>query len=149
MLTKKERKKIRTQRRREIEKEKQEKIRLGLEPPPPPKGERNLPSPLQITVSVTYIVEIRNSGSILERAFASHHCALSSSPGVNAWSGCWFSSLLREFCPWVSLKNQHFQIIAPPGKCLQTVGDTSRAIHVGLSLLETFQVSPLSNKVTL
>lgn len=37
MLTKKERKKIRTQRRREIEKEKQEKIRLGLEPPPPPK----------------------------------------------------------------------------------------------------------------
>lgn len=55
MLTKKERKKIRTQRRREIEKEKQEKIRLGLEPPPPPKGERNLPSPLQITVSVTYI----------------------------------------------------------------------------------------------
>ena len=38
MLTKKERKKIRTQRRREIEKEKQEKIRLGLEPPPPPKG---------------------------------------------------------------------------------------------------------------
>jgi len=68
MLTKKERKKIRTQRRREIEKEKQEKIRLGLEPPPPPKGERKLPSPLQITVSVTYIVEIRNSGSILERA---------------------------------------------------------------------------------
>lgn len=40
MLTKKERKKIRTQRRREVEKEKQEKIRLGLEPPPPPKGER-------------------------------------------------------------------------------------------------------------
>ena len=38
-LTKKERKKIRTQRRREQEKEKQEKIRLGLEPPPPPKGE--------------------------------------------------------------------------------------------------------------
>lgn len=37
MLTKKERKKIRTQRRREVEKEKQEKIRLGLEPPPPPK----------------------------------------------------------------------------------------------------------------
>ncbi|KAL9976635.1 hypothetical protein ACROYT_G013957 [Oculina patagonica] len=37
VLTKKERKKIRTQRRREIEKEKQEKIRLGLEPPPPPK----------------------------------------------------------------------------------------------------------------
>ena len=37
-LTKKERKKIRTQRRRENEKEKQEKIRLGLEPPPPPKG---------------------------------------------------------------------------------------------------------------
>jgi len=36
-LTKKERKKIRTQRRREIEREKQEKIRLGLEPPPPPK----------------------------------------------------------------------------------------------------------------
>jgi len=36
-LTKKERKKIRTQRRREQEKEKQEKIRLGLEPPPPPK----------------------------------------------------------------------------------------------------------------
>ncbi|XP_002156722.2 U4/U6 small nuclear ribonucleoprotein Prp3 [Hydra vulgaris] len=36
-LTKKERKKIRTQRRRENEKEKQEKIRLGLEPPPPPK----------------------------------------------------------------------------------------------------------------
>ena len=33
-LTKKELKKIRTQRRRE-----QEKIRLGLEPPPPPKGE--------------------------------------------------------------------------------------------------------------
>ena len=41
VLTKKERKKIRTQRRREIEKEKQEKIRLGLEPPPPPKGEMN------------------------------------------------------------------------------------------------------------
>ena len=38
MLTKKERKKIRTQRRRETEKEKQEKIRLGLMPPPPPKG---------------------------------------------------------------------------------------------------------------
>ena len=37
-LTKKERKKIRTQRRREQEKEKQEKIRLGLEPPPAPKG---------------------------------------------------------------------------------------------------------------
>lgn len=37
-LTKKERKKIRTQRRRENEKEKQEKIRLGLEPPPAPKG---------------------------------------------------------------------------------------------------------------
>ncbi|KAK3742737.1 hypothetical protein QZH41_018948 [Actinostola sp. cb2023] len=37
MLTKKERKKIRTQRRREAEKEKTEKIRLGLEPPPPPK----------------------------------------------------------------------------------------------------------------
>ncbi|XP_031571014.1 U4/U6 small nuclear ribonucleoprotein Prp3-like [Actinia tenebrosa] len=37
MLTKKERKKIRTQRRREVEKEKTEKIRLGLEPPPPPK----------------------------------------------------------------------------------------------------------------
>jgi len=36
-LTKKEQKKIRTQRRREHEKEKQEKIRLGLEPPPPPK----------------------------------------------------------------------------------------------------------------
>lgn len=36
-LTKKERKKIRTQRRREQEKEKQEKIRLGLEPPPAPK----------------------------------------------------------------------------------------------------------------
>ncbi|XP_057292149.1 U4/U6 small nuclear ribonucleoprotein Prp3-like [Hydractinia symbiolongicarpus] len=36
-LTKKERKKIRTQRRREHEKEKQEKIRLGLEPPPAPK----------------------------------------------------------------------------------------------------------------
>jgi len=42
MLTKKERKKIRTQRRREVEKEKQEKIRLGLEPPPPPKGEKNM-----------------------------------------------------------------------------------------------------------
>ena len=38
MLTRKERKKIRTQRRREAEKEKQEKIRLGLVPPPPPKG---------------------------------------------------------------------------------------------------------------
>ena len=38
VLTKKERKKIRTQRRREAEKEKTEKIRLGLEPPPPPKG---------------------------------------------------------------------------------------------------------------
>ena len=38
MLTKKERKKIRTQKRREAEKEKQEKIRLGLVPPPPPKG---------------------------------------------------------------------------------------------------------------
>ena len=38
MLTKKERKKMRTQRRREVETEKQEKIRLGLEPPPPPKG---------------------------------------------------------------------------------------------------------------
>ncbi|CAB3995994.1 U4 U6 small nuclear ribonucleo Prp3 [Paramuricea clavata] len=37
MLTKKERKKMRTQRRREAETEKQEKIRLGLEPPPPPK----------------------------------------------------------------------------------------------------------------
>jgi len=36
-LTKKERKKIRTQRRREEEKEKNVKIRLGLEPPPPPK----------------------------------------------------------------------------------------------------------------
>merc|ERR1719470_664711 len=36
-LTKKERKKIRNQKRREQEKEKQEKIRLGLEPPPPPK----------------------------------------------------------------------------------------------------------------
>lgn len=49
------------------------------------------------------------------------------------------SSLLQEFCLWVSLKNQHFQIIAPPGKFLQTVGDTSRAIHAGLSVLETFQ----------
>ena len=37
-LTKKERKKIRTQRRRENEKEKLEKIRSGLLPPPPPKG---------------------------------------------------------------------------------------------------------------
>ncbi|XP_028391992.1 U4/U6 small nuclear ribonucleoprotein Prp3-like [Dendronephthya gigantea] len=37
ILTKKERKKMRTQRRREVETEKQEKIRLGLEPPPPPK----------------------------------------------------------------------------------------------------------------
>jgi len=36
-LTKKERKKIRMQRRRADEKEKQEKIRLGLIPPPPPK----------------------------------------------------------------------------------------------------------------
>ena len=39
-LTKKERKKIRAQKRREQEKEKQEKIRLGLMPPPPPKGKR-------------------------------------------------------------------------------------------------------------
>ena len=108
MLTKKERKKIRTQRRREIEKEKQEKIRLGLEPPPPPKGERKLPSLLQITVSVTYIVEIRNSGSILERAFASHQCPPSSSPGVDALCGCWLSSLLQEFCLWVSLKKPAF-----------------------------------------
>lgn len=97
MLTKKERKKIRTQRRREIEKEKQEKIRLGLEPPPPPKGERNLPSPLQITVSVTYIVEIRNSGSILERAFASHHCALSSSPEVDVDSLLCCENFVLEF----------------------------------------------------
>ena len=37
-LTKKERKKIRMQRRRAEEKEKQEKIRLGLIAPPPPKG---------------------------------------------------------------------------------------------------------------
>ncbi|XP_032235952.1 U4/U6 small nuclear ribonucleoprotein Prp3 isoform X2 [Nematostella vectensis] len=37
MLTSKERKKMRTQRRREVEKERTEKIRLGLEPPPPPK----------------------------------------------------------------------------------------------------------------
>eukprot|EP00794_Sanderia_malayensis_P018835 gene18835-20731_t len=36
-LTKKERKKIRMQRRKGEEKEKQEKIRLGLIPPPPPK----------------------------------------------------------------------------------------------------------------
>ena len=97
------------------------------------------PLTLQITVSVTYIVEIRNSGSILERAFASHQCPPSSSTGVDALCGCWLSSLLQEFCLWVSLKNQHFQIIAPPGKCLQTVGDTLRAIHVGLSVCETFK----------
>lgn len=36
-LTKKEQKKIRTQKRRAKEIEKQEKIRVGLEPPPPPK----------------------------------------------------------------------------------------------------------------
>lgn len=37
MLTKKERKKMRTQRRKAEEKEKQEKIRLGLMEPPAPK----------------------------------------------------------------------------------------------------------------
>ncbi|XP_062511867.1 U4/U6 small nuclear ribonucleoprotein Prp3-like [Corticium candelabrum] len=37
IMTKKERKKLRSQRRRDVEKEKQEKIQLGLEPPPPPK----------------------------------------------------------------------------------------------------------------
>ena len=38
MLTKKERKKLRRQRRHETQKEKQDKIRLGLLPPDPPKG---------------------------------------------------------------------------------------------------------------
>jgi U4/U6 small nuclear ribonucleoprotein PRP3 len=37
IMTRKERKKLRSQRRREVEKEKQEKIQLGLEPPPLPK----------------------------------------------------------------------------------------------------------------
>lgn len=39
MLTKKERKKIRKQRRRELELEKQEKIRFGFIDKPEPKGE--------------------------------------------------------------------------------------------------------------
>ena len=39
MLTKKERKKIRKQRRREIELEKQEKIRFGFVDKPEPKGD--------------------------------------------------------------------------------------------------------------
>ena len=38
MLTKKEQKKLRRQRRQELQKEKQDKIRLGLLPPDPPKG---------------------------------------------------------------------------------------------------------------
>ena len=38
MLTKKERKKLRQQKRLERQREEQEKIRLGLIPPPPPKG---------------------------------------------------------------------------------------------------------------
>ena len=38
MLTAKERKKLRRQRRMEVQKEIQEKVRLGLMPPPEPKG---------------------------------------------------------------------------------------------------------------